>query len=66
VARKKLPASVHIKAAHLMKEGKTRDEAYGEATGMWEEGRLTREGKYKRGKKKARKKSFSETVLDQD
>ena len=61
----KLPASVHVKAARLMREGKTREQAYGEATGMWKEDRLTREGKYKRAQEKNPKeeKSFSETVL---
>ena len=51
-AGKKLPDRVHIKARKLMDEGKTREQAYGEAMGMERAHRLTAVGKYIRAGKK--------------
>ncbi len=53
--KKKLPEQVFKKAAHLQKEGKPRNEAIGEAAGMYKSGRLTKEGGYIRGKGKGKK-----------
>lgn len=47
----KLPQKVFIKTAHLMKEGKSRNQALGEAAGMMRAGRLTEKGEYIRGKR---------------
>jgi len=45
-ASRRLPERVFVKAAHLMKEGKTREQAIGAAAGMERAGRLTNSGKY--------------------
>jgi len=48
---------VSEKIAVLRREGKSGDQAAGEAFGMLREGRLGRHGKYRRAKKHGRRKS---------
>jgi hypothetical protein len=50
-SRRKAPESVRAKTEHLIHEGKTPEQAYGEAWGMHRAGRLTAKGEYKRVKK---------------
>jgi hypothetical protein len=50
-SRGKAPPSVRAKTEHLIHEGKTPEQAYGEAWGMQRAGRLTAKGEYKRVKK---------------
>lgn len=66
--------SVHLKAARLMKQGRTRDEAYEEARRTWREGGALREGRHHKRIKpkpeaepaKPEKQSFSEAILGEE
>ena len=49
-ASRRLPRQVFVKAAHMMKEGKSREQAIGAGAGMYRSGRLTDTGKYIRVK----------------
>ena len=68
----KTPGSVHLKAARLMKQDKTRDEAYEEARRTWREGGALREGRHHKRVKpeaepaKPEKQSFSEAILGEE
>lgn len=61
-------ASVHVRAARLMRQGKTREQAYEEAARTQKEGGKMREGRHHKlaQKEKSEPQSFSSAVLGED